>query len=46
MASLRPSGLRNPVRNGEVAMFDILLPLLGTGGFLLLIAYAELCERI
>jgi len=27
-------------------MFDVLLAILGTGGILLMAAYAELCERI
>ena len=48
IAPLRPGALLNRASNpgGACSMLDILLIVLGTGGILLMVAYAALCERI
>ena len=33
-------------KHGRLSMFDILVLILGTGGILLMAAYAALCDRI
>ena len=35
-----------PLISGRFCMFDVLILVLGTGGILLMAAYAALCERI
>ena len=43
-ASLDPPGDRQ--RAGGASMTDIITLVLGTGGILLMIAYAKLCDRV
>ena len=48
MAPLRPPrlGLAQADKRGAISMFDLLLAMLGTGGILLMGAYAAFCEHV
>ena len=46
MDPLRRSERSHPGYNGTITMLDILSAVLGTGGILLMVGYAWLCERI
>jgi hypothetical protein len=46
MASLRCSRLLETQFRSRTVMYEILVIVLGTGGIMLMAAYAELCELI